>query len=149
MARKTTSSLKKAADTFSQLEYTETINEIGGLGGGTTVCKIANAKILLKGQEFNVPFSISSNVNLDMIFGPGVVLGILGSAFLREHELTIDFKNKCLRTSNGVNYIAMNKDTFLFPMTLGLKTYGIPLIYFHRQYKHCNFVVNMSFPAKR
>lgn len=122
--------IQKAADTFCELEYTDTINEIGGLGDGTTVCKIANAKISLKGHEFNVPFSISSNVNLDMIFGPGVVLGILGSTFLREHELTIDFKNKCLRTSNGVNSIAMNKDTFLFPMTRGLKTYGIPLIYF-------------------
>lgn len=121
---------QKVADTFGVLEYTEDVIEICGLGEEKSPCKIANAQIFLKGQEFGIRFNVNSDVNFDMILGPGVVLGILGSAFLRQYELTVDFKNKCLRTSNEENGIAMKEDTFLFPMSCGMKSYGVPLVRF-------------------
>lgn len=121
---------QKIADTFGKLNYTDEVINICGVGESGSVCKTADSQIFLDGQEFKARFSIMNNVNLDMMFGPGVVFGILGSAFLRQYELTVDFKNMCLRTSNEKNGIAMKRDTFLFPMSCGMKSYGVPVIGF-------------------
>lgn len=118
------------ADTFDHLEYTNEVVNVCGLGENNSVCKTANAQVFLKGQEYCVRFNVSNDVNFDMMFGPGVMLGILGSSFLRQYELTVDFKNKCLRTSNEENGIAMKEDNFLFPMSCGMKSYGVPLVRF-------------------
>lgn len=81
---------------------------------------------VLGGNQYNETFCISKmSFTLEGI----TVIGIIGNRFLQQHGLVIDFHNNTLHTSeiNSSNF-SSSDCAFFFPMIMGLKFYGIPVL---------------------
>lgn len=57
------------------------------------------------------------------------VIGILGVQFMEQHRLVIDYGDYSFHTSEvSPNTLAISDCDFFFPMEIGLKTYGLPVL---------------------
>lgn len=70
---------------------------VSGLGGTKKLYHVSNARLYYNGQPMYVRFKSTNmrNIRLNV-----KVIGVLGSDYLIQNKLIIDYKNKVLRKSN-------------------------------------------------
>lgn len=79
------------------------------------------------GSQFSETFCINDN-HLSWLKGIKII-GILGNTFLRKHGLVIDYNDCTLHTSHvSPANLSIADCDFFFPMEIGLKNYGIPVL---------------------
>ena len=83
-----------------------------------------------EGGQFVEPFCICDGKNnLPKRVGDMPIVGILGNIFLQKYNLAIDFSDYTLHTSNASQEaFSMSACDFFFPMEIGLKNYGLPVL---------------------
>ncbi len=108
---------------------TEKKQMVCAINGAGENCIISNVTIDLDDNSSCEQFCISQKLDFEKYFGPNRILGLLGSCYLRKHHLAVDFAKKCLRTA-AREPIMLDEMSFLFPMQLGMQTYGIPVLKF-------------------
>lgn len=80
------------------------------------------------GFQFHETFCISRQKLPIPVKGMKVV-GILGNQFLQKHQLVIDYSDHTLHTSMVSPHNLSSSDcSFFFPMEIGLKYYGLPVL---------------------
>lgn len=82
------------------------------------------------GESFSETFYTNENTNLDYLFKPGDFVGIIGNKFLKKHGLALDYENGVLRSTNNVLAQDMSKFDFLFPLSIGMDNYELPIVAF-------------------
>ena len=82
----------------------------------------------LGGKLFNDTFCISTKPLPIHVKGMAII-GILGIQFLQRHRLVIDYDEFTLHTSDvSPNNLSVSDCDFFFPMEIGLKFYGVPVL---------------------
>ena len=92
-----------------------------------------------EGKAHNIVFSINGasfreifwehSINFDEMLwdGNGLILGCVGNEFLINYGLILDYKEQCLRQSDGSS-INPNDCSFYFPLAFGMKRYQNPVV---------------------
>ena len=95
---------------------------------GEVNARQANFSFVFGGTQFRETFCISDNPLPIKINGMRV-LGLLGNNFLSKHRLAIDYCDYTLHTSNvSPDNLSISDCSFFFPMEMGLKFYGLPVL---------------------
>lgn len=82
----------------------------------------------LGGVQFHETFFLSSRQIPCSVKGMKV-LGLLGNQFMQQHNLVLDFSDYTLHTSRiGPDNLAISDCAFFFPMEIGLRYYGLPVV---------------------
>ena len=82
------------------------------------------------GDCFNEPFVLMNQRMDEMVVGELPVLGVLGNMFLQRYKLVVDYAEHSLHTSTIVpKYFAIEECEYFYPMYLGLKYYGVPVVF--------------------
>jgi hypothetical protein len=82
----------------------------------------------LGGNQYLEKFFFNSN-SIAKIVGELSVIGILGNRFMQQHSLVIDYSDFTIHTSNvNPDNLAITDCDFFFPMEIGLKYYGLPVL---------------------
>lgn len=104
---------------------------------GGEYMKVEYVKFLFTfgGRQFHEEFGIN-DVLLPKIAGDIPIIGILGLTFMQKHQLVIDYSDFTFHTSvvNPEN-LSISDCDFFTPMTIGLKYYGMPLLYMFQNEK--------------
>ena len=94
-----------------------------------------NFSFAFGGSQFSEVFGIS-NINLPKVIGELQIIGILGIAFMQQHNLVIDYDNFTIHTSDvNADNLRINDCDFFVPMSLGLKYYNMPLLFMYQNGK--------------
>jgi hypothetical protein len=70
---------------------------VNGIGGSKELYHTRGVKVYYDDQPMYVRFKSSDLKNIRLKLG---VVGVVGTDYLRQHEMIIDYKNKVLRKSN-------------------------------------------------
>ena len=82
----------------------------------------------LGGNLYHDSFFINSN-RISEIVGDMSVIGVLGNRFMQQHNLVIDYSDFTFHTSNvSPDNLVISDCDFFFPMDIGLKYYGLPVL---------------------
>lgn len=73
-------------------------------------------------------FCVSDTTIFTEYFGDLRIVGILGSNYLLTHELVVDFEQQRLRSFSTQDTTDFNEMAYVFPMEIGLKYYGVPMV---------------------
>lgn len=80
------------------------------------------------GVQFHEKFCINEK-QIPQINGDIPVIGILGNVFMQQYCLAIDYSDFTLHTSNvSPESLAISDCDFFFPMDIGLKYFGLPVL---------------------
>lgn len=105
-------------------------------------CPVVNLEIGV-GDIFGTEhFCLAETTIFTDYFGDLRIVGLLGTQFLLEHELVVDFENRTLRSFSDVEATDFQGMSFLFPMKLGLEKYGVPLVAMIKDEKLFMFVAD-------
>lgn len=85
------------------------------------------------GMQYNEDFAISEDWQLGNVEDLPII-GLLGNNFMQKHGLAIDYSDFTIHTSDlsHANLCADDCD-FIFPMDIGLKNYGVPVLAIHHE----------------
>lgn len=118
-------------------EVADGIGELCKIMDGITISSISQEimdlnqvrfSFVLGGNQFHETFCISNNP-LPITVKGMTVIGLLGNQFLQQHRLVIDYNDYVLHTSEiNPNNLSISDCAFFFPMEIGLKFYGLPVL---------------------
>ncbi len=118
----------KFLDKSCKMEKTHSSSGINNLG---EECKRVKVSIRLDEYNDEEVFSISENIDFKQIFGPNQIIGILGTSFLFNNKLVLDYeKERLYSISAEAAEEVPNGKTFNFSINYGLRTWGLPLMGF-------------------
>ena len=101
---------------------------ISSISGNSIDADYVNFSFALEGKQFHETFCIT-NKRLPICVKGAKVLGLLGNQFLLKHRLVLDYCNHTLHTSEVCpENLAISDCSFFFPMNIGLKFYGLPVL---------------------
>ncbi len=98
-----------------------------GIDDHCEIASVYNMKTMIGGFISQEEFTVSHNLNLGKHFGVESIIGLLGSRFLYKHQLVVDFEKECLRSSDSEK-ISQSGKSFFFPMNLGMRFFGSPVV---------------------
>lgn len=109
-------------------KFKETTDNIMTVSGGSMSANNVHFSFALGGRQFSETFCIG-NINLISIKACAPVIGMLGNVFFQKHGLAIDYSDFTLHTSKvGHDNLSIADCAFFFPMEIGLKNYGLPVL---------------------
>lgn len=113
--------------------HDDTDLEITDSAGEVILADYVHFSFAFGGKQFNEDFGIKEDCHLGFV-DELPIIGLLGTAFLQKHGLVIDYSNFTLHTSDisQANLCASDCD-FIFPMEIGLKNYGLPVLAIHHE----------------
>ena len=83
---------------------------------------------VMSGQQFHEDFCLSERETPSFVDDVPVI-GLLGNIFLQQQNLVVDYDEFSLHTSEVSHENLTTSDCdFFFPMEIGLKNYGIPIV---------------------
>lgn len=108
--------------------YDDKKMKIQGMSGSVTESNNVKFSFTICGTQIEEPFCISPELH-EKSFGYLPIIGILGNEFMQRHRLVIDYSDGTCHTSevNPSNLSIADCD-FFFPMEIGLKVYGLPVL---------------------
>lgn len=107
----------------------ETTDNIETISGDPMSADNVHFSFALGNRQFSETFCIS-NINIPNIKGCTPVIGLIGNIFLQKYRLAIDYTNFTLHTSHvSPNNLSIADCSFFFPMEIGLRNYGVPVLY--------------------
>lgn len=110
---------------LSKLDEKATISAFGPDVMDADLVKFSFA---LGGIQFHETFCLSNRKFPCSVVGMKV-LGLLGNPFMQLHNLVLDYSNYTLHTSKiSPDNLSISDCSFFFPMEIGLKHYGLPVI---------------------
>ena len=109
--------------------YTDEKLQINAVDNKGEECSILNIEIELDCVRSNERFCIPQNIDFKEQFGENRIIGIIGSSYLREHKLVLDYESECLCAASDKE-VSLEDLSFACPMSVGLKTHGIPIVAF-------------------
>lgn len=117
------------ADNISELCKLEKITgNIETSTGDRISAKNVHFSFAVDGCQYSETFCIA-DINLPVVKGMAPVIGILGNIFLQEHGLVIDYTDFTFHTTHvDEENLTVGDCDFFFPMEIGLKNYGIPIL---------------------
>ena len=120
---------KEMAERIDQQNlYDDKRTKIQGMSGSVTESNNVKFSFTVGGTQIEEPFCISPGFH-ENSFGYLPTIGILGNEFMQRHSLVIDYSDGTCHTSevNPSNLSIADCDYF-FPMDIGLKVYGLPVL---------------------
>lgn len=117
------------ADYIGELCKLENITDnIETSTGDCISAKNVHFSFAVDGCQYSETFCIA-DINLSTIKGREPVIGILGNIFMQKHGLVIDYTDFTLHTTHvDEENLTVADCDFFFPMEIGLKNYGIPVL---------------------
>lgn len=106
---------------------TDETHDIIAINEKSEKCQLANLEISIGEYTGTEKFCMTKSNTLSKYFGEIRIVGILGADFLVKHGLLLDLECSCLRSSTEGDVDVVNM-SYTFPMSYGLKIYGIPLV---------------------
>lgn len=104
------------------------VKTIVSLAQEVTKAKQVKFSFALGDHQFHETFCVN-NKPLPIDVKEMTVLGILGNPFMQQHNLVIDYHDNTLHTSEvSRSNFSIADCAFFFPMVIGLKTYGAPVV---------------------
>ncbi len=104
------------------------VKTITSLSQEVVRAKQVRFSFVLGGNQFRESFCIN-NEPLPIAVKGMTVIGILGNPFLQQQSLVIDFHDNTLHTSEVTpSNFSIADCAFFFPMEMGLKFYGLPVV---------------------
>lgn len=117
------------ADSIGELCKLEKITDnIETSTGDCISAKNVHFSFAVDGCQYSETFCIA-DISLPVVKGMAPVIGLLGNIFMQKHGLVIDYTDFTLHTTHAYeeNLTVADCD-FFFPMEIGLKNYGIPVL---------------------
>ena len=85
------------------------------------------------GRQFNEDFGIMEDCHFGNVEELPII-GLLGCEFMQKHKLVIDYGNFTIHTSDiHLTGLCTSECDFIFPMEIGLKNYGVPVLAIHHE----------------
>ena len=110
----------------TELEITDSVGE-------TIIADYVHFSFAFGGKQFNEDFGIDKDCHLGNVEDLPII-GLLGIKFMQQHELVIDYSDFTVHTSDiHQTGLCASECGFLFPMEIGLKDYGIPVLAIHHE----------------
>jgi len=110
----------------TELEITDSVGE-------TIIADYVHFSFAFGGKQFNEDFGIDKDCHLGNVEDLPII-GLLGIKFMQQHELVIDYSDFTVHTSDiHQTGLCASECGFLFPMEIGLKNYGIPVLAIHHE----------------
>lgn len=107
-----------------EMEITDGIGEV-------IVSDYVHFSFVFGGKQFREDFGIKDNCDLGCVEDLPII-GLLGVTFMQQYGLVIDYSNFTVHTSDiHLTGLYANECDFLFPMEIGLKNYGVPVLAIH------------------
>ena len=108
----------------TELEITDSVGE-------TMIADYVHFSFAFGGKQFNEEFGIDKDCHLGNVEELPII-GLLGCGFMQKHGLVIDYSNFTIHTSD-VHFagLCVGDCDFIFPMEIGLKNYGVPVLAIH------------------
>ena len=107
-----------------ELEITDSVGE-------TMIADFVHFSFAFGGNQFNEDFGIEKDCHLGNVEDLPII-GLLGNKFMQQHGLVIDYRDFTVHTSDiDQTGLCANECDFMFPMEIGLKNYGIPVLAIH------------------
>ena len=121
---------KRAERNGVVLQKEEGTMNIGGAGNEMVTTSLAKFHFVLGGEQFHESFCINdSDIQIPMAINGTPIIGILGNVFMLKYRLAINYSDFTLHTSNiSQADLPVSACDFYFPMEIGLKKYGLPLL---------------------
>lgn len=110
----------------TELEIIDSVGEVMGIN-------CVHFSFAFGGMQFNEDFGIKEDCCLGSV-GDLSIIGILGTKFMQQHGLVIDYSDFTVHTSvlHHTGLCASECD-FIFPMETGLKNFGVPVLAIHHE----------------
>ena len=97
-------------------------------GNCKVTVKDVRFSFVMSGQQFHEDFCLSER-ETPYFVDDVPVIGLLGNMFFQQQNLVIDYDDFSLHTSEVTHEnLAIPDCDFFFPMEIGLKNYGIPIV---------------------
>lgn len=113
---------------IGQLCHLEESEEILTITGDIVTLRTIRFSFALGGKYFHEVFCVNDN-RLPQIDGDCPIIGILGINFMQQYGLAIDYSNFTFHTSDvRPDNLKVSDCDFFFPMEIGLKYYGLPIM---------------------
>ena len=110
----------------TELEITDSVGE-------TIIADYVHFSFAFGGKQFNEDFGIDMDCHLGYVDDLPVI-GLLGIKFMQRHGLVIDYSDFTVHTSDiHQTGLCANECDFIFPMEIGLKNYGVPVLAIHHE----------------
>ena len=111
--------------------YDDTELEITDSVGETMIADNVHFSFAFGGKQFNEDFGIDKDCHLGNVEDLPII-GLLGNKFMQQHGLVIDYRAFTVHTSDiHQTGLCSSECDFMFPMEIGLKNYGIPVLAIH------------------
>ena len=125
-----TSEMTNVIDMTNLKENGENTKEIITLDNERTTVSEVDFSFAMGGSLFHEPFIVCDSHNhLPNLESDYPTIGILGNLFFQKHHLAVDFSDFTLHTSHATpKNLPISDCDFFFPMEIGLKNYGLPMI---------------------
>lgn len=108
----------------TELEITDSVGEI-------IEADYVHFSFSFGGKQFNEDFGIKEDCHLGNVEELPII-GLLGCGFMQKHGLVIDYSNFTIHTSDvHLTGLCASDCDFIFPMEIGLKNYGVPVLAIH------------------
>jgi hypothetical protein len=116
------------ADNIGMLCKLEEKDSITSIADGEIEVEQVRFSFVFGGKQFSETFCITNN-DLPIQVQGMEVLGLIGNQFLQKYRLVMDFSDYTLYTSEITpNNLSISDCSFFFPMEIGLKNYGLPVL---------------------
>lgn len=113
--------------------YDDTGMDITDSVGEIIVADYVHFSFSFGGKQFNEDFGIKEDCHLGNVEELPII-GLLGCGFMQKHGLVIDYGNFTIHTSDvHLTGLCASECDFIFPMEIGLKTYGVPVLAIHNE----------------
>ena len=110
----------------TELEITDSVGE-------TMIADYVHFSFAFGGKQFNEEFGIDKDCHLGNVEDLPII-GLLGNKFMQQHGLVIDYSDFTVHTSDiHQTGLCANECDFIFPMEIGLKNYGVPVLAIHHE----------------
>lgn len=110
----------------TDLEITDSVGEI-------MQADFVHFSFAFGGIQFHEDFGIKKGCHLGYVDDLPII-GLLGNVFLQKYRLAIDYNNFTIHTSDISHANLCSDDCdFIFPMEIGLKNYGVPVLAIHHE----------------
>lgn len=125
-----THSIIEVADLQYQQKDEDDIHKVITLCEEDLEVKEVDFSFAMGGRLYHEEFLVSDQCNqLPQIKGKYPTIGILGNIFFLKHNLAVDFSDFTLHTSHATpENLPISDCEFFFPMEIGLKSYGLPVL---------------------
>jgi hypothetical protein len=108
----------------AELEITDSVGE-------TMIADYVHFSFAFGGEQFNENFGIDKDCHLGNVEDLPII-GLLGNKFMQQHGLVIDYSDFTVHTSDiSRTGLCASECDFIFPMEVGLKNYGLPVLAIH------------------